>query len=85
LALLLHPVVGAEDDRDAGGVDEGAAIEPDQDAAVLADRRLQHLLEAPGHGEVELADHLDVPAALLQVALGDFESLHHALSVDGRG
>jgi len=42
--------VGTEDYRDPGGVDEGTALEADEDAAALADGRGQDLVELAGDG-----------------------------------
>src|SRR6187402_602069 len=75
-ALLLHPAMGAEDHRDPGGVDEGAAREADEDAVALGHRRRQDLVELAGDGEVELAFDLDISAARLPVVGGDVKALH---------
>jgi hypothetical protein len=78
--------VGAEDHRDPGGVDEGAALQADQDPFALLAGLEQDLVELAGNREIELPFDLDVAGAALELALADFETLHHRESpivIDG--
>jgi hypothetical protein len=69
--------VGAQDHRDPGGVDEGAALEADQHAAALGDSGGQDLVKLTRDCEVELPFDLYIPAARPQISLGDVETLYH--------
>ena len=80
VAVLGHPVVRAQDHRDSGGVDEGAALEADENASALLDSLGHDFVELAGDGEVQLPFDLNVPAAGPQVSLGDFKALHHERS-----
>jgi hypothetical protein len=83
VAHFLHPVMGAEDDRDPGGVDEGAALQTDQHLAALGDRGGEDFVELAGDREVELAFDLDLPSTWSQVTGAHFEGLHHHRSFSG--
>ena len=57
---------------------------PTRIAAALRRRGGEDLVELLGDGEVELAFDLDVPAARLQLSLGDFEALHLGIVIGQR-
>ena len=81
LPFLLHPVVRAEDHGDPGGVDEGAALEADQDHRGSVDRRGQYLVQLTRDSQVQLPSTRMSRQPGCRILLGDVKALHRTFVV----
>ncbi len=70
-APASHQLVGHDDRRDPGGVDEVTPLEAYEDFEVLHGRGFEPLLKLVGDGEVQLALHANFATSVVEVDLAD--------------
>jgi len=75
-AFARQLLVGEDDRRDPGGVDEVAALEADKDLDIVSDGGIEPLPKLVGDGEVQLALHSDFATSGVEVCLADPERAH---------